>query len=467
MLFKKLSYTLIKVYNLIKYVGKIHQHPLSCEQRNLIYIILDEKKATTQTNEEFYLQATIVNNSGVTINSCPPNPINIAYHWLDQQENYEQFDGFRTKLPNKLKNNSSITLKLRIKSPCNIGKYELQVGLVQENVTWFEKYNLNHLQKMSIEVLKSVNKIEDYNEVFVAQYAHDRTAVVSHPPAIYNFELTNKCPFKCIMCARTNNMTRSQGIMDFNVFKKAIDEFVEINPSFAKNEGIRLHGFGESLLHPEFGKFISYAVSNGVNAGLSINPLMLTDRVIKELLDAKPAELFISFDGHDDETFKKIRGISNAYWKSKQRLLKFLEQKDRIGCKIRVTVSMINFPDNYESINELENFWRATKGVDYFVIKPFITWDGNADDVKLLHKNTFKSNKNNMVTCDFPWRKMTINWDGDVTPCCYDYNKRYVLGNIAKEPLSEIWNGKKMVSLRKEFISNTVINPLCKNCNSL
>jgi hypothetical protein len=34
----------------------------------------------------------------------------------------------------------------------------------------------------------------------------------------------------------------------------------------------------KSLVHPEFGKFVRYAIDEGVNAGLSINPLMLTKK---------------------------------------------------------------------------------------------------------------------------------------------------------------------------------------------
>jgi hypothetical protein len=47
---------------------------------------------------------------------------------------------------------------------------------------------------------------------------------------VFNIELTNKCPMKCIMCARTHQMTRAQGIMDFELFRRMIDEYVMLKP---------------------------------------------------------------------------------------------------------------------------------------------------------------------------------------------------------------------------------------------
>jgi len=71
------------------------------------------------------------------------------------------------------------------------------------------------------------------------------------------------------------------------------------------------------------------------------------------------------------------------------------------------------------------------------------------------------------VTCDIPWVKMTLPWDGDLVPCCLDYDKRYVLGNISRDTLCNIWNSTRMLALREEFISNRIENPLCIKCDYL
>ena len=298
----------------------------------------------------------------------------------------------------------------------------------------------------------------------------ERKSYADHPFGIYNIELTNKCPMRCVMCPHTNNMTRPQGFINYRLFQRAIDELVSANPSFAREHVIWLHHFGESLLHPRFGDCIRYASSRGMLTGLSINPLMLHWDVAEELISAEPAALYISLDGHDDDSFRRIRGVKKAYGLSHDRLVDFLELKNRRGARIQIVVSMIDFSMNEESIQARRSYWESLPGVDQFLSKSFSTWDGNDGGINSLADNSGRNaNAINTpaVVCTLPWEVMTVTLNGDVVPCCYDYDAKVVLGNMGEQSLSEIWNGKKMQALRGEFIANRVTNPLCKNCEKL
>lgn len=305
-------------------------------------------------------------------------------------------------------------------------------------------------------------------DIFKVIPPRDRSPYAEHPFGIYNIELTNKCPMKCVMCPRTNNMTRSQGFIDYELYQRVIDELVAANSEYVDNRLVWLHHFGESLLHPRFGDCIRYAESKGVRTGLSINPIMLKDDVIDELLRSNPYMLTMSMDGHDEESFHKIRGVKKAYGPSYERLINFLHRKVKEESDIKVIVSMIDFEMNEESMYRMASYWDGREGVDQFIYKEFSTWDGNAEDVHALpHNCTCQFADKSAVTCTLPWEVMTIVWNGDVLPCCYDYNGRYVLGNMAEQSLSDIWNGERIQSLRKEFIDNKVENDLCKNCDNL
>lgn len=289
--------------------------------------------------------------------------------------------------------------------------------------------------------------------------------VLDTPFSVFNIELTNRCPFRCVMCARTGNMTRPQGLMDFGLFRKVIDEYVLENPKQAAQADCWLHHFGESLVHPDFDRFVAYASARGVPAALSLNPLMLKRPTALALLRARPAKLYLSIDGHDDASFERIRGVADAYDASVRNLLDFLKLKKSFKSKIQVIVSMIDFGLNGDSIARKRDYWSNLDGVDAFFAKEFVTWDGNAPDVSILAGD--RPPQQDHVTCRFPWSRLTVTWDGDVVPCCYDYDKRYVLGNVAKQSLKEIWNGGPMRSLRREFLDNRVSNPLCQNCDYL
>ena len=435
--------------------------------RRQIHIVVRQPIPEVRAGRAMLLDVQLRNDSSRSISSEPPQRVFVAYHWVRPDGSYEKYAGRRTALPAPLPGGGQCNLEMKLTPPAEAGQYELQVGLLQEGISWFETTDPQHLQKTPVNVLpRELQSLRALKKL--PRYAEDRTVQVDTPPAIFSFELTNQCPFKCIMCARTNNMTRAEGHMSFDTFKKAVDEFVALNPEYARNQEVWLHGFGESLVHPQFAKFMRYAIDQGVNAGLSINPLMLTKKVASDLLDAAPGHLYVALDGHDDESFEKIRGVPNAYHKSKRRLLKFLQEKERRGVKTKITLSMIDFPNNRQSIDEVESFWSAQQGIDHFVAKPFVSWDGKAEDVNLLvHPDRKPRPTQNKVLCDFPWEKMTVSWDGDVVPCCFDYNKRYALGNINNQSLLDIWNGEKMHALRREMMSNKVTNPLCAGCEYL
>lgn len=286
------------------------------------------------------------------------------------------------------------------------------------------------------------------------------------PFQIFNIELTNRCPFKCVMCARTNNMTRAEGVMSLETFQKIIDEVVLVNPAHARSPGVWMHHFGESLVHPEFDVLMRHAAERGVTPRLSVNPLMLKEDIAVRLLSPTPGTLYLSLDGHDDASFERIRGVADAYEKSKERLLTFLALKTDLSPSTKIVLSMIHFDDNVESIDKTRAYWESVPGIDVFLDKPFTAWDGNAPDVLALLPRQ-RPPSTGPVVCTWPWRSMTIAWDGDVVPCCYDYNKRYVLGNIHESNLTEIWNGAPMRALRAEFLSGDVTNQLCRNCEAL
>lgn len=296
-----------------------------------------------------------------------------------------------------------------------------------------------------------------------------RDIIVEKPFGIFNIELTNHCPMSCVMCPRTHHMSRPQGHMEMTLFHRIIDELVDRNPCYIGHQPLWLHHFGESLLHPRFDDCIRYAVNRGVVTCLSVNPLLLSESVRQRLLQAGPELLYISLDGHDDASFEKIRGLPNAYRRSLRNLERFLEAKQQQGSSCRTVISMIDFDLNRESIERTKAHWISQPGVDDFLMKGFSRWDGAADDINQLdrHRENRIPANSDRVECDFPWQCMTVLWDGVVVPCCNDYDKKLSLGNLSDRTLSEIWNGERMQRLRREFVSNHVTNPLCRDCEKL
>ena len=68
--------------------------------------------------------------------------------------------------------------------------------------------------------------------------------------------------------------------------------------------------------------------------------------------------------------------------------------------------------------------------------------------------------------CDHVMNTITFRWNGDVVPCCYDITSNYVIGNIMKQSLPDIWNNKRYKEIRRSiYILRNI--PLCAECNAI
>ncbi len=288
-------------------------------------------------------------------------------------------------------------------------------------------------------------------------YFHRKTKALGEPQ-IFNIETTNLCPMDCVMCPR-RHMKRKLGHMDFNLYKKIINQIK------GNTYSIWLHHFGDPLMHPELYKFIEYAEKNKVKTKISINPGFLTKEIGKKIIDAKLTHLHISLDGTNDAMYKKLRGRNADYNKAIENINEFLKLKK--GKKPYVSLAMIHMKETKDKIEEFRKKWDV-KGIDKVEIKEFTTWDGSDKEIIKLAEDSQKSEgfqKSLKYPCVRPWHRMTVLWDGRVVPCCFDYDGKYILGDLNKESLKEIWNGKQMRKLRKQHITNNFEdNELCKNC---
>ena len=88
----------------------------------------------------FNVTLGIKNSSSYMLSSRPPFPVNIAYHWLDQESSQiVVFDGERSPLAPLLYPGSKLSYKAGVRAPKKSGRYTLRMTLVQEGVRWFDQ----------------------------------------------------------------------------------------------------------------------------------------------------------------------------------------------------------------------------------------------------------------------------------------------------------------------------------------
>ena len=65
-----------------------------------------------------------------------------------------------------------------------------------------------------------------------------------------------------------------------------------------------------------------------------------------------------------------------------------------------------------------------------------------------------------------PWVNFTIDFHGRVVGCCRDLRSEYVLGNLLEQSADAIWNGDRMVNLRRALTDKRPQDiGICKACD--
>lgn len=269
-------------------------------------------------------------------------------------------------------------------------------------------------------------------------------------PSEIAIELTNDCNLNCIMCPRSK-MKRKVGYMDFKLFKKIIDQVKD----FAGLVDLDL--FGESLLNTNATKMINYCHNLGLRTLLNTNATTINKEQARKLLDSGLDMLTISIDGSKKETYESIRrgAVYDEVITNVHELLKLKNKKTPY-----INIQMIYMEDTKNDIRAFLNLWSKIKGLNRVRLKPFINLDQTKNHMVISNVKISKEKP-----CLMLWRKLIICWNGDIIPCCNDYDSQEILGNVNVETIREVWNNEKMQALRKKHISlkkNEII--LCKDC---
>jgi len=279
-------------------------------------------------------------------------------------------------------------------------------------------------------------------------------------PHLHQIEPTNHCPYACVMCPRSEKMTRPLGFMAMDLFRKVIDEVAAFSgPS--RGREIELFHFGESLLHPQIDAMVAYASGVGLNVVLSVNAPDLTADLARRLLAARPARLIVSLDGVDAETYRRLRG-PRADFESALRNLHYLARWRRESAsEIPVVVRMIELEANGDQVEAFTRRW-AAEGLEP-EIRGFFPW-GEKGMVGLGRFQKYPPN----MPCPFPWQHLVVQWNGDVVPCCRDYNARLVFGNVGRTTLREIWGGEPYRRFREQHRTGAFgDNRTCRECTEV
>ena len=264
-------------------------------------------------------------------------------------------------------------------------------------------------------------------------------------PDIVQIESTNLCNAKCVFCPR-DDMHRRQGVMDFDLFRKIVDECAALGITH-----VRVHNYGEPFLDRQLVEKVRYAKSRGIaEVGMISNGSLIDEETARGMIDAGLDAINISVDAAGKEVFERTRVhldydtvIGNI------RTLARLRQESgkRRPRLILSFVRQENSPDEQAFIDE----WSQV--ADKIHITDLHNWAG-----------TLHGRSDVQYPCYRMWLTFTVLWDGRVSLCCADFDGRNVLGDLRTSSIAEIWNSPPYRSVRRQHLESGGPE-ICRSCD--
>jgi hypothetical protein len=223
-------------------------------------------------------------------------------------------------------------------------------------------------------------------------------------------------------------------------------------------KSVKLNFLGEPLLHPLLAEMVALASQMGLWVMINTNGVALSEKLSKKLLTAGLTDIFFSFDSPYRQEYETIRVGAN-YDQVLKNIASFMAIKDQLGLKgVQTRASMV-LDEESAHLEEIKSdyikLFRDLKVAEIGFGLPTVM---GRDYASLPAPEGF--------ICPDLFRRLFIFNDGLCGPCCGDWERRLIVGDVNTESIAEIWNGQAYQRLRQAHLSGHYRDiPACRDCS--
>lgn len=266
-----------------------------------------------------------------------------------------------------------------------------------------------------------------------------------HWPDIVQIESTNLCNAKCVFCPR-DEMHRRQGVMDFDLFRKVVDECAALGITH-----VRVHNYGEPFLDRELVEKVRYAKQKGIaEVGMISNGSLITEDIARGMIDAGLDAINISVDAAGKEVFESTR-VHLSY--------------DDVTTNIR-TLARLRRESGKTHPKLILSFVRQHNSADEAAF--IAEWTPIADKIHITDLHNWAGTLNDKTEVNYPcyrlWLTFTVLWDGRVSMCCADFDGRHIFGDLRSQTIAEVWNSPVYRAARRQHLESGGPG-ICRSCD--
>lgn len=270
-------------------------------------------------------------------------------------------------------------------------------------------------------------------------------------PDVIRIEPASACNLKCIYCP-TGVSSGNRGVMSRETFDVIYGNLKDGVPRVA----VMYHG-GEPLLCKYLWDWIRRLKALGVGfIKIVTNGTLLTPVAIQWAMDSGLDLLEVSIDGQSPEESNTMRLGCDTY-EVVENIRGLLDYRDKLGSKLP-EVRIFSVQPKADAEFPPQFLLGAFGDRVTYEQTPILSWgtlETGIPPEKVVDGH-----------CPLLDETMTIRWNGDVVPCCYDITSKHVLGNVHESSLEEIWSGELYERVRAGLNGAEPMD-LCKGCMNI
>lgn len=315
--------------------------------------------------------------------------------------------------------------------------------------------------------------------VVYSEYLFRRKRLWGRPIDV-KIEPTNICNTTCQLCPTGLGMIgRKKGRMTLDQFQRVVDQIRRYAYT------VDLSNWGDPLICPDIVAMIRYAHNARLWTYLSSNLHAMTDDLVDDLVTSGLDMLNCSLHAATAETYQAYQP-NRSFDAIVSAVQKIESAKKRLNR--RTPVIRLCFVVTAKNEHEIDAFQSLARqlGVESVIMAASLNvrFIGQGKHLENLHwTSQQRSDAQNelmqqwlpkqsqwiapwyrridaamhatpgrkLYRCDWPWKRMVVNWDGDVTVCCGVFDASRSMGNVFSQSISSIWNDAAYQHARQAF----------------
>lgn len=263
-------------------------------------------------------------------------------------------------------------------------------------------------------------------------------AVPLERPFTIFIEPTNICNMRCSFCPVSLPSYREESGFYHDMPMELYQKILVDVKTIGRLKSLKLYFIGEPFLNQHLGEMIKLARAQEITDRIEIttNGSIWREDVLEGL------------------DYLRVSVYTPRVTKITQNVKRWMSE--RKGMKPHISVKYM------PSSPEDEAKFRASyhEVADELIVEPYHNW---ASTPGLTHPMPNPMSKRN---CPYIHYMMVVKANGDVVPCCVDWNASLKLGNVREESLEAIWNGSAREKLIEVHVAGERASlPACCNCD--